>query len=136
MRCVAASTAAPVTMAEAQAKDSAAPADSCSFPTVRFDFNSADLSSAAEHALQQAVTCLQTQPVAHIRIEGFCDERGTEEYNLALGQRRASKVEKYLENLGIHRIGTISYGKDKPVCSEESEECWKRNRRADFEVSR
>ena len=67
-------------------------------------------------------------------IEGHCDERGTAEYNLALGDRRASAVMQYLLSLGIpsNRMETISYGKEKPVCTESNERCWSKNRRAHF----
>jgi peptidoglycan-associated lipoprotein len=69
-----------------------------------------------------------------IRIEGNCDEKGTKEYNQALGQRRATSAEKYLVDLGIFskRISLISYGKEKPVCTESTESCWEKNRRDDF----
>jgi peptidoglycan-associated lipoprotein len=87
-------------------------------------------------ALQQVVTCLTDRPNLHLLIEGDCDERGTEEYNLALGQRRATNVEKYLEGLGVQRISTISYGKDRPVCSDNTEACMRENRRAEFDIAK
>jgi peptidoglycan-associated lipoprotein len=67
-----------------------------------------------------------------VTIEGHCDERGTRAYNLALGARRAETVKQYLEENGVAgaRVGTISYGKERPVCAESTEECWARNRRA------
>lgn len=141
MRCVAAAAApAPAPAAPAPAptaaNDGAASSDACNFPVIHFDFNSDELSAADEAALQQIVGCLAKQSSAHVRIEGDCDDRGTEEYNLALGQRRAAKVQKYLEGLGVHRLGTISYGKDKPVCSDNTENCWRQNRRAEFDVGR
>jgi peptidoglycan-associated lipoprotein len=140
MRCVTASSAtAPVVAtpppATADASNAASKVEPCDFPAVHFDFDSADLSPPARQALDLAAQCLQKKEKAKITVEGFCDERGTEEYNLALGERRAHAVEKYLEALGVHRLGTISYGKEKPLCTEEREECWKRNRRAEFEVS-
>jgi peptidoglycan-associated lipoprotein len=69
-----------------------------------------------------------------IRLEGNCDERGTREYNQALGQRRAASARKFLMDLGIsgRRIALVSYGKEKPVCTESSETCWQQNRRDDF----
>ena len=77
---------------------------------------------------------LKANPKAKIRIEGNCDERGTIEYNQALGQRRAASAKKYLTDLGISgkRISLISYGKEKPVCKESTEDCWQQNRRADL----
>jgi peptidoglycan-associated lipoprotein len=69
-----------------------------------------------------------------VRIEGNCDERGTIEYNQALGQRRAAAAKKYLTDMGISakRISLISYGKEKPVCSQSTEDCWQKNRRGDL----
>jgi peptidoglycan-associated lipoprotein len=69
-----------------------------------------------------------------VTIEGHCDERGTEEYNIALGDKRARAAKRYLKNLGVGtgRLKTISYGEGRPVCSEASEDCWAQNRRADF----
>jgi len=77
---------------------------------------------------------LKANPKAKVRIEGNCDERGTIEYNQALGQRRAASAKKYLTDMGVSgkRISLISYGKEKPVCKESSEDCWQKNRRADL----
>jgi peptidoglycan-associated lipoprotein len=110
--------------------------DACQFPKIHFDYNSSALTPQSMQALQQVVTCLTNRPNLHLLIEGDCDERGTEEYNLALGQRRATNVEKYLEGLGVQRISTVSYGKDKPVCSDNSEACMRENRRAEFDIAR
>jgi peptidoglycan-associated lipoprotein len=110
--------------------------NTCQFPKIHFDLNSSALTPQDLQELQAVATCLLNQPSIHLLIEGDCDERGTEEYNLALGQRRATNVEKYLEGLGVQRIGTVSYGKDKPVCSDNTEACWRRNRRAEFDVAR
>jgi peptidoglycan-associated lipoprotein len=79
---------------------------------------------------------LKAHPAEKIRIEGNCDERGTKEYNVALGQRRATTAKKYLMDLGIasNRISLLSYGKEKPVCTTGTEECWQKNRRDDFAV--
>jgi peptidoglycan-associated lipoprotein len=77
---------------------------------------------------------LKAHPKATVRIEGNCDERGTREYNQALGQRRATSAKKFLMDLGIpaKRITLLSYGKEKQVCTEGSEGCWQKNRRGDF----
>ena len=77
---------------------------------------------------------LKANPNVKVKIEGNCDERGTIEYNQALGQRRAASAKKYLTDMGISgkRISLISYGKEKPVCTQSTEECWQKNRRDDF----
>ncbi len=77
---------------------------------------------------------LSPNPKTKVVVEGNCDERGTSEYNLALGDRRANAAKSYLVSLGIpsRRIKTISYGKEKPLCTESTEECWSKNRRDHF----
>lgn len=99
--------------------------------TVHFAYNQYELDDAARSALQRQAMWLQKYMVVHIRIEGDCDERGTREYNLALGARRADAVKEYLSGQGVStsRIETISYGKEHPVCTESSEDCWAKNRR-------
>jgi peptidoglycan-associated lipoprotein len=74
------------------------------------------------------------RPTTSIRLQGHCDDRGTEQYNLALGQKRAESVKQFLINYGItaSRLETISYGEEKPVCSIKSKDCWDRNRRVEF----
>ncbi len=95
-----------------------------------FDFNKADIRADAREALGKTADFLRKYPQVKVSIEGKCDDRGSTEYNLVLGDRRASAVKNYLVQLGISadRINTVSYGKEKPVCSESSEECWQRNR--------
>ncbi|HYA28430.1 MAG TPA: OmpA family protein, partial [Acidobacteriota bacterium] len=80
---------------------------------------------------------LKGNPAARVEIEGHCDERGTNEYNLALGAKRAQAARDYLANLGVNsnRLSTISYGEEIPVCKESNEACWKQNRRARFVIS-
>ena len=75
---------------------------------------------------------LKQYPGYKLRIEGFCDERGSDEYNLALGDRRAKAAQEFLVRLGIpgDQLETVSFGKEKPVCSEHDETCWQKNRRA------
>ena len=142
MRCVAgaASTIPPSDATAATATNSGAAPNGgdnpCQFPKIHFDYNSSALTPQSMQALQQVVTCLTNRPNLHLLIEGDCDERGTEEYNLALGQRRATNVEKYLEGLGVQRISTVSYGKDKPVCSDNTEACMRENRRAEFDIAK
>ena len=99
-----------------------------------FDFDKAFVREDARRAMKANAEWLKAHPKATVRIEGNCDERGTREYNQALGQRRAASAKKFLTDLGIpaKRITLLSYGKEKTVCSEESENCWQKNRRDDF----
>jgi peptidoglycan-associated lipoprotein len=107
----------------------------CQFESVYFDFNESSLTSAARKVLAKNVECSNTIGVP-FSIEGHCDERGTEEYNLALGQRRANSSQRFLKKKGVKKdtMDTISYGEERPVCSESSESCWWRNRRAEFKI--
>jgi len=99
-----------------------------------FDFDKSNIRSDAEQALNADGDFLKAHPDVKFTIEGHCDERGSEEYNLGLGDRRANAAKTFLVNLGVtaDRITTISYGKDRPVCTEHNEECWQKNRRAHF----
>ncbi|HSQ77481.1 MAG TPA: peptidoglycan-associated lipoprotein Pal [Nitrospirota bacterium] len=101
---------------------------------VYFDFDRSFIRDDAKSVMKANAEWLKANPKVKIRIEGNCDERGTKEYNQALGQRRASSAKKYLTDLGIaaKRISLISYGKEKPICNEQSEECWQKNRRDDL----
>lgn len=141
MRCLSAPTsAAPAASGSSPLPPpgpaAAAAATDCHLDKVLFEFDRADLGPAAEAELGKVAQCLQQKGIARVRVEGFCDERGTEEYNLQLGQRRAAAVEKYLEALGVQRVSTISFGKEDPVCTDNTEACWKRNRRAEFDVGK
>lgn len=106
----------------------------CEFPKVRFAFNEANLDSGAKAGLDQVASCIKEKN-ATITIEGHCDERGTEEYNLALGDQRANAVRKYLERLGIPgaKLNVVSKGENEPLSSASTEEAWAENRRAEFE---
>jgi peptidoglycan-associated lipoprotein len=88
----------------------------------------------AKPVMKHNADYLKANPKVKVRIEGNCDERGTIEYNQALGQRRAAATKKYLTDLGISakRISLISYGKEKPVCTNSTEDCWQQNRRAEL----
>ena len=99
-----------------------------------FDYNKADIRSDARVALGKTADFLRKYPEAKVTVEGHCDERGSTEYNLALGDRRASAVKEYLVSLGIYadRINTISYGKERPFCTEHNDTCWQQNRRGHF----
>jgi peptidoglycan-associated lipoprotein len=108
------------------------------FEDISFDFDMYDIRPDAKPVLQNVASWLLKNPQAKLSVEGHCDERGTNEYNLALGDRRAKAVRDYLIALGIgsDRIEMISYGEEKPVCSDKTEECWTKNRRAHFVVLR
>lgn len=103
---------------------------------VFYEFDSYDLRGNARDILRSNADWLKSNPAARIEVEGHCDERGTSEYNLALGAKRAQTAKDYLVSLGIapDRISTISYGEEIPVCTEASENCWRQNRRARFVV--
>lgn len=103
-----------------------------------FDYDRFDIRADGVPVLQANADWLRANPNATIVIEGHCDERGSAEYNLGLGDRRANSAKDYLVSLGIdaNRIRTISYGKEKPQCTEEAEDCWQRNRRAHFVLAR
>jgi peptidoglycan-associated lipoprotein len=99
-----------------------------------FDFNKADIRSDARDALAKTADFLRNYPQVRVTIEGHCDERGSTEYNLALGDRRASAVKQYLISLGISadRLNTVSFGKEKPFCMQSTEDCYQQNRRGHF----
>jgi peptidoglycan-associated lipoprotein len=128
-KCVAAqSEAAPAVSAE------------CSDPaafTIRFGFDQSVLTSDSQGSLQRLAACLKAAPARRVVIQGNCDERGTAQYNVALGSRRADAARKYLSDLGVGgTLDTVSFGKEKPICTQATEECWARNRRDDFVIER
>ena len=114
----------PVTPASSPMKD------------VYFDFDRYDLSADARTILRANAEWLKTNSGARVEIEGHCDDRGTNEYNLALGAKRAQSAREYLATLGVaaDRLSTISYGEEIPVCNEPTEGCWRQNRRARFVI--
>lgn len=99
---------------------------------VRFEYDSAQLSEETLAILKENAAVMKTRSGAEFLVAGNCDERGTIAYNLALGQKRAKEVRDYYIRLGVdgRRVATISYGKEQPVCTESTEECWSKNRRA------
>jgi len=101
---------------------------------IHFDYDKSDIKAADKAVLQILADFLKLNPQAQIQIEGHCDERGTIEYNLALGEHRASATRDFLKALGVAetRMATISYGKERPLCTEPKESCWHKNRRAHF----
>lgn len=99
-----------------------------------FDFDRFTIRENAKSTLEDDAKYLKANKNLKVVIEGHCDERGASEYNIALGERRAQAAQKYLLDLGVDqsRISVISYGKEKPFCTDHSEECWQENRRAHF----
>ncbi len=101
-----------------------------------FDYDKHDIRPDAQKALaadaQTLADILKDYPTYKLTVEGYCDERGSDEYNLALGDARAKQAREYLVGLGVpsNQLKTVSYGKSKPVCTDENEGCWQKNRRA------
>ncbi len=126
-----AGTAANNAAAESQERSAAS---SGGLRPIYFDYNKSVIRADVRNILTADAEWLKANPSVKIEIDGNCDERGTAEYNQALGQRRAASAKKYLTALGIssQRIALVSYGKEKPVCREETETCWQKNRRDDF----
>ncbi len=104
---------------------------------VYFDFDKYDLKPEARERLAKNAEFMRSRPEFTFTIEGHCDERGTNDYNIALGDRRANATQDYLTSLGIpaSRIRLISYGEEQPVCNDSNESCWARNRRAKFVIT-
>jgi peptidoglycan-associated lipoprotein len=142
--CTSKPAATPDTAPPAEPQQQAAPVQSSSIvpgsaedlrvnvgDTVHFDYNKYEIMDADHAVLQRQSTWLAKYPSVRVTIEGHCDERGTREYNLALGARRANAVKEYLVSLGVAagRLETISYGKERPMCTESSESCYAQNRR-------
>jgi peptidoglycan-associated lipoprotein len=105
---------------------------------IYFDFDKSEIKPEAKAVLEKKAAWLREHPEYKVRIEGNCDDRGTNEYNLALGDRRAKAALKYFSALDISadRMSTISYGEERPVCTEHTEACWAKNRRDDFKLSK
>ena len=102
-----------------------------------FEYDKSDLRDDARSALSANAEWLKRYRSVQFLIEGHCDERGTSEYNLALGDRRSNAAKEYLVSLGVDasRIKVVSYGKERPFCNQSSEDCWQQNRRAHFLVT-
>jgi peptidoglycan-associated lipoprotein len=105
---------------------------------VFFDTDRYDLSAEAQSQLQKQAAWLKQYPAVTVTVEGHCDERGTREYNLALGERRANSVANYMTALGVDagRLSVISYGKERPECTDSNEGCWAQNRRGVTSVNK
>ncbi len=99
--------------------------------TVHFAYDQYGVQDSDKATLQKQATWLGRYPQVRVTVEGHADERGTREYNLALGARRANSVKEYLTSLGVSsaRVDTISYGKERPLCTQSDESCWSQNRR-------
>lgn len=121
-----------------EAKPVATPAQQVArnFERVNFEFDSATLTAEAKVALDDNARILSEVPDLRIQVQGHCDDRGTTDYNVALGQQRAAAVQKYLMAAGVAatRVETLSYGEEKPLTSGEGEHVWAQNRRAEFLV--
>jgi peptidoglycan-associated lipoprotein len=102
-----------------------------------FDYDQADLRDDARTALAANAEWLKKFPSIQLLVEGHCDERGTNEYNLALADRRANAAKEYLASLGVDgsRVRTVSYGEERPFCNESAESCWQQNRRGHFVIT-
>lgn len=105
---------------------------------VHFDFDRYDIKADDKANLKKIADWLIANGGVNVVVEGHCDERGTNEYNLGLGERRSNAVKSYLMTLGVSssRVKTVSYGEERPLCSQSSEGCWWKNRRAHFEVAK
>ena len=111
-------------------------ADASAF-TVHFGFDQATISGDSTAVLQKLAACLAKAPARRLQVDGHCDDRGTTQYNLALGKKRAEAVKKYLVDLGVAGpIDTNTFGKEQPLCHEANEACWARNRRAQSKAER
>lgn len=107
------------------------------FERVSFDYDSAALDAASKGALARNADILREHPEIRIEVQGHCDERGTTEYNIALGDSRAHTVVSYLSAMGVgaSRLEAVSYGEERPLARGQSEPIWSQNRRAEFRVS-
>jgi peptidoglycan-associated lipoprotein len=107
------------------------------FANIYFDYDRSAISPAAGDVLKKHAAWLKKNAGYTVKVEGHCDERGTEAYNMALGNKRAAAAKAYLAKQGVDakKISTVSYGEGKPVCMEMTEACWAKNRRAQFVVT-
>lgn len=104
---------------------------------IHFEFDRYDLRADARDILDANAKWLKEYPSIRVEIEGHCDERGTNEYNMGLGAKRAQTAKEYLVSLGIaaHRLSTVSYGEEIPVCTDHTQSCWEKNRRDRFVIA-
>ncbi len=129
---------APQPQAEEAPQPQAVPQPEIKLESVYFDFDRSNIRADASQVLKNNAEALKNAQNVRVRIEGNCDERGTNDYNMALGERRAKAVQDYLITLGIDTniLTTVSYGEERPVCTEQNETCWSKNRRVDLVVEK
>lgn len=129
--------AEPSKPATVDAMEMARKAAAGALKTINFDFDKSDIREADKGKLQAIAGFMKTYPQAKLNLEGHCDERGTVEYNIALGDRRAHAALRYLAGLGVteSRLNPVSYGKERPLVSGSNEQSWFENRRCEFKLS-
>ena len=127
----------PAITPKSQEKAESVVPSNLTFQTIYFDYDKSSINDNQRSAMEKNAQLLSRYKSVKIRIEGHCDERGTEEYNQALGQRRADAVKNYLSNYGIsiYRINTVSYGEMKPVNQNHNEAAWSKNRRCEIIIT-
>jgi peptidoglycan-associated lipoprotein len=139
-RCVARAEAAPDGAGRDAGQDRAAVPPECAETgafTIRFGFDQSTLTGETQGTLQKLAECVKRAPAKRVTVQGHADDRGTTQYNIALGARRAESARKYLSDLGVGaKLEAVSFGEEKPLCPDQTEECWARNRRAEFQVDR
>ena len=122
---------------DAAARNAVATATAALTATIYFDYDASEITTESRAKLDAKVPVMSQNTTVRIRVAGHTDSRGSDEYNLALGQRRAAAAKRYLTDRGIDagRIEIVSFGEERPVCTEEDESCFSRNRRDEFEVT-
>jgi peptidoglycan-associated lipoprotein len=125
-----------IAAAERAVADAAAALNNQLVMAIHFDFDRAEVLEQDRANLDRKAQILSANPAVRIRIAGHADERGSDEYNMALGQRRAAATKRYLESRGVasNRIEIVSFGEERPVCQSHDEACWAQNRRGEFEI--
>jgi peptidoglycan-associated lipoprotein len=127
---------APVKEVEVKEEAPPKPVEEVVLEDIFFALDKHFLTDEAKATLERNAAKIKNNPDLKVRIEGTCDERATNKYNMALGERRANSAKKYLINLGVKedQLSTVSYGEEKPSCTEKNEECWAKNRRDHFAI--